>query len=290
MPREAFEKLMTECRETIAAQDRKAVTQPPSALCHLTDVAGFTGIVSSRHLWACLVTESNDASEIRYGRELTIGVLEERLHATSKPLDARILLFLRDGSKAPTRLRYELAPLAISFCGTCETSSQWLHYGRSGRGVALVFSPALAQATGLDFAKVEYRPGDQRARIEQLLDVGETAAASPSADIDEAAQVVVLWLHWLWLRLKHPSFENEAEWRLCEQVVIQNDAIVDGSVLNFRQTNDRVVPYELHSFPPELLREAVVGYSSPLSPEAARLLILGHGFTAGTSRSTVPVR
>jgi hypothetical protein len=290
MHHELFNALTESCRQVIAEQDQRAGTPGPKLLCHLTDIDGFMGIISSGCLWACLVTESNDASEIRYGLDLAAELLESRLQQVPRPLDLAILGFLRDPTRAPTHLRYEFAPLAISFCETCEKSGQWLHYSHSGRGVALVFAPELSGTMGLDFAKVEYNPRSQRQRIIELLDAGQRVAESAPADLNETAQVVVIWLSWLALRLKHPSFEEEQEWRFSMQVVMQDSSIVDGSVLQYRRAHDRLVPYEPRTFAPKLLKEAVLGYSSPLTPEAARLFMLSHGYDATARRSTVPVR
>ena len=40
--------------------------------------------------------------------------------------------------------QFDFDHLVVSFCGRCDKSGQWLHYGHSGRGVALGFSSAIA--------------------------------------------------------------------------------------------------------------------------------------------------
>jgi hypothetical protein len=73
-------------------------------------------------------------------------------------------------------------------------------------------------------------------------------------------------------------------------VAVHDNAIVDKTNLAYRRAGDRVIPFEPQPFEPHFLTEAIVGYSSPLTPEAARLVMVANGFTATARRSDVPVR
>jgi hypothetical protein len=159
--------------------------------------------------------------------------------------------------------------------------------------VALKFGAGLADAAKLDLARIEYDPPAQRARIAALLD-GALAAMGPNPtaeEVEDAAHLSSLWVSFLAVRLKHPSFSEEEEWRLCGQVGSNAGQILDGTALKYRRTGDRLIPYEECEFTNAmLLEEVVVGYSSSFSLDAARLFLASHGFPTTVSRSSVPVR
>lgn len=266
---------------------------PPETLYHLTDSVGFAGIISSRTLWSNLATSLNDASEIRYGVDLTVELLRERLANRQSDFDAAALGFLLDPSSAPKANQYELFPFVVSFCKHCAKSGQWLHYGRSGHGVALGFSPDIATALGMDLCSVDYDPQSQRTRIASLLDSAHAALGpSPTQEqIREGAHLASMYISWLAVRFKHPSFVEEDEWRLSSQVIVKGGQIQDQSVLKFRESAGRLVPYEERVFnDASLLKLVVVGFSSTTTPEAARLMLVNHGYRASATRSDVPVR
>jgi hypothetical protein len=92
--------------------------------------------------------------------------------------------------------------------------------------------------------------------------------------------------------MKDPSFSEEDEWRLSAQVPFDNGKIQSEDVLKYREVGERLIPYlECEFADAELLNEVVIGYSSPMTLDAARLVLRDHGFaTAAVRRSPVPVR
>ena len=111
-----------------------------------------------------------------------------------------------------------------------------------------------------------------------------------------AAQLVSIITPALAVRMKHPSFEDEEEWRLVGLEVRQDgESVTPPSAsrgFKWRRTGGALVPYEELSFAHRLeaLEEVVVGYSSPLGLDAVRLLLSEQGMRPSVRRSDVPVR
>jgi hypothetical protein len=233
-----------------------------------------------------------------------MSLLETRLGARQNLYELALLTYLRDPSTAPATHQFEMDPLVVSFCGHCDRSGQWLHYGRSGRGVALGFSPALAQAVGYDLVPVDYDASSQRKKMNALIDIGARALSEedPTVLHDQnivfrTAHIVSLYVPLLSITMKHPAFGEEAEWRLVGHTVAFNgkreNVTGDEVPLKFRLSGERLIPYEELSFASnarDLLKEIVLGYSSALTPDAVRLMARECQTDPRVSRSTVPVR
>jgi hypothetical protein len=269
----------------------------PSPLYHLTDTEGAKAIVTSKTLRASLATSLNDATEVEHGRQLAIEVVRERLiQQPSFGYYRSLLRYLLDPTAAPPLDRIEIFPLVISLCGRCDRSGQWLHYGRQGRGIALGFDVCIEAATRFELVEVDYSLSSHRLRMASLVDVGASLCTGPLS-VEHVAHLVSLYVTLLAIRLKHPSFVEEDEWRLVAARNYQEGALMDlpedRRPLDFREQPDRLVPYETVHFDaeqPSLLREAVVGFSSSVGPDAFRLVLLDNGFNCPVRRSEVPVR
>lgn len=66
--------------------------------------------------------------------------------------------------------RMEFRPYVISLCAHVESALHWLHYGRSGTGVAIGFDGAAIQRKPFDFFKVIYDPTEQRAIVDAVIE------------------------------------------------------------------------------------------------------------------------
>lgn len=112
----------------------------------------------------------------------------------------------------------------ISFCENLNLAGQWLHYGRSGFGVAVGFYPEHLTQAPYDLFRIVYPQEHQveaiRAIIrtideslgELLPTIGDEAQRERLKKI--AADVVADHLWMASPKLKHPSFAAEQEWRL----------------------------------------------------------------------------
>jgi len=281
------------CSSRISTRDDADLAGRSENLFHLTDTDGFAAIISAKCIWASLATALNDASEARYGIDLAIELLRERTKANGNAFDLLTLQYLLDPSSAPTVNQFELYPLVASLCGRVDRSGMWLHYGRAGRGIAIGFAPAIARALSMNLSRIDYDRHSQRTRIAELVDAGKAAlGSSPTPQqLNDGAHLTSLYLPWLAIRMKHPAFSEEDEWRLSVHAVAQAGTFQDGTVLKYRHSGERLVPYQEHPFADiALIREVVVGYSSPTDSDAIRLILRDHGSSATVSRSTVPVR
>lgn len=279
---------------------------PPKVIYHLTDGDGLHGILTNQVLWASLATGLNDALEVGHGVSVAMKLLNERIRKRESEYDTALIGFLLDPSAAPPAVQIEMFPLVTSFCARCDKSGQWLHYGRSGRGVAIGFSPELARVVSYDLVRVDYSPESQRLRMLRLIEAGakaidsDTRAASRDEHIQRArrtAHIVSLHVPQLSVRMKHPAFSEEEEWRLVSHVTslrgVRQDVTSDRTALKYRRSAGRLIPYEELSFSArasEMIKEIVVGYSSEIALDAVKLLAQEQVLSPIVVRSDVPVR
>jgi Protein of unknown function (DUF2971) len=278
-------------------------------LYHFTDTEAFRSIIQNQELWFSLPTTSNDPSEMSYGVGLACRILQDRLAMRKSPFDQLALSFLQDQSLVPKDINFEHFPLTVSFCGTKDTSGQWMHYGRNGRGVAIGFSSEIEKVTGYSLCEIDYSTQSQVARLTSVIDKLEKAvvAANASNPVNQkiwigAANIAAISVKGLAVRMKHPSFVAENEWRLSafqmwyeSQEVTGPDSSRRGSAAQtlFRISEGRLIPYEKVSFRSKtqnLIEEVVLGYSSELSVDAVRMFLLSAEVTCPIIRSDVPVR
>jgi hypothetical protein len=293
MPAKHIDSVVDACSTSIQAQDSADEANLPPLLYHLTDLDGLTGILSTGNLWASLATALNDSSEVRYGYDLAVGILRERQITAPSEFSRRLLRHLVDRSTAPPGNAFELFPFVTSFCGRKDRSGMWLHYGRGGKGIALGFDSRIAADLGMNLSRVDYDRNSQVSRMAALLDAGLAALGSaPSySELADGAHLTSLYVSWLAVRLKHPSFSDEHEWRLSSHAVVHNGSIVDSTVLKYRRSGERLIPYEVRTFADRaLVKEIVLGHSCPVAEEAIKILMYSQGYQADISRSEVPVR
>ncbi len=279
---------------------------PPSIIYHLTDGDSLLSIVRNRCLWASLATTLNDSLEVRYGLDLAVAVLQERIKRGTTWYDSFLLEYLLDSSVPPKQAQAELAPYVVSFCGRPGKSGQWLHYGRSGHGVALGFSSSIAPAVHYDLFRVDYTRQSQEESMLRLFQVGASAleaggthltAEEQTSTARMTAYFVSMYTRMLAVVLKHPSFEDEDEWRMVAHDISRNGQsltkVTRNGPVKFRMSGERIIPYEELNFGAGgagLLKEVILGHASALSADAVRLLAVDNGDDVVVTRSEVPVR
>ena len=224
------EKLLVACQAAIISK-----AEPPKVIYHLTDSDALLSIISSRCLWASLVTTMNDSLEVRYGLDLAVRLLQAQTNIRATQYDSTLLNYLVDPSTVPKELQIELSHFVVSFCGRPGKSGQWLHYGRSGHGVAIGFSSSIAETVRYDLLKVDYIPDSQKNSILRLFRAGTSAieAHSERSDNEEKAVIIGMTAHLvsLYTRLlavgmKHPSFAEEDEWRMVAYSLSMNGKVL----------------------------------------------------------------
>jgi hypothetical protein len=252
--------------------DRLFSVSPRSTLYHYSSLAGVLGIVSSGELRASDIRYMNDSAELRHTLDILRNYITERVIAGS---DNPILL-----NELLEWLSHRIVsgPMVFgaSFRANGNLLSQWRGYSSHGKGVSLGFNPAQIQACArrqqFQVGKCVYDPVEQRALMEQLVNVLEARAAeleSPTATGSRRRSWQRLFeeiegdLLRIAAILKHPSFEEEQEWRIVSPVLSRNE----NSRIQFREGASMLVPY----------------YAFDLSSAENKTLVLDHVYLGPTS-------
>lgn len=268
----------------------------PPLLFHFTDLDGLIGIAQTKAMWASLATNLNDSSEIRYGIELARALLEEGAVPGPSQFWRWVRYYLDPAIPPPaTRLRWH--SYLVSFCGRADSAIHWLHYGRSGTGVAIGFEASSVAREPFDLVEVVYDPAVQREFVIALLAAVQSKfdILQPGASADEhhplfgtAAHIAAQAVWAATPRLKSPPFASEEEWRLLTYEVEGLNATSALDETKFRTSGGRMIAYKECAYPALPLSRVILGAACPTGPDdyALSQLLPGVPF----SRSEVPVR
>lgn len=213
---------------------------PLAQLFHYTDADGFLGILKTKKIWATDAGCLNDRQELLYAKELItdhLDVLCEeptwnpnfRITSDEKTLLDRYRYVIREAHTLPD-------VYVASFSTNGDNLSQWREYGRYNIGVsgaALQFCAQRAQAI---LAPCVYHQPRQMELIRGFMKL-LIKAYRRHRDADRLWKEIRESLCRYGALLKHPSFEEESEWR-----IVVPDVPTLGR-LEFRQSNQIVVPY-----------------------------------------------
>lgn len=233
----------------------------PDTLYHYTSLAGLWGIGSQKRLRATSIRHLSDATEFKYAHDVLLTELQRKSHGSGSDVLAmvEVLLSELDFSRVSTALAFS-DPLGTTFVTSFSQNkdqlSQWRAYCSSG-GVSLGFRIAalqtIAKEQGFQLIPCSYARSehvrDAEALAEQLLEMvsevpaealRKLAAGGKRITADIAHHVFPIRRRMLdeiqrrapgW---KHPSFHEEAEWRL-----VSNQTPADG----FRIGRTALIPY-----------------------------------------------
>jgi hypothetical protein len=222
-------------------------TAPRETLYHYTSFSGVLGIVGTRMLRASDIRYMNDSAEMRHTADLVRHEIGRRLAAGDD--HPRLLNQFQDWISQRVISGHML--FGASFRANGNLLSQWRGYSVHGKGVSLGFAPehiiGCAAAQGFQVGQCLYDPAQQRELITRLIDAIETIAAQqdeagerrpgdPYQAVFEAVEADILRLAAL---LKHPSFEEEQEWRIVSPVVTE----ICEAPIRFREGASMLVPY-----------------------------------------------
>lgn len=301
----AWRRVHSTFADEISAQFARHVPRKssPHRLYHFTDCDGLIGILRDKTIWASLATSLNDRSETQHGVSLVRNLIQEqKVRAKWLPLDR-----LDATLNQPQSWRHYV----ISFCGRSDTALHWLHYGRSGSGVAIGFdSRALKRAARRQQFKlypVLYKEERQQARLESVVNTVDrilgrklrqlTRRLDRHLLVDVALELVTNEVWRVAPRMKAPVFEPELEWRLLASIPMGGVGVPafkdpTGST-SFRPAAGRVMPYKQLRFDVLPAVEIVMGSSAPLRQDLLALQVLMEetlGAAIKLSDSPVPVR
>ena len=281
-------------------------TDMPPRLFHFTDVEGLVGIIQSRTLRASLAYALNDPSEVSYGTEVARTLLDShRVHVS--PEFSQKVAALLDPANAQSLAPFTVEPYLVAFCDSADQAIHWLHYGRSGYGLAIAFDAAkLASAVDGQWAlfRVVYDLIEQRSVVVQVVETASRIAEeqldasghSPFLDAgvrDLAAYTAATFIRVITPRFKNPAYKAEREWRLASIESNRRPDDEKAPVFRFRCCAGRVVPFLDIPLTPAMITDIVLGWSSPMSPGDVGLHTLVRealGKEISIVRSEVPVR
>ncbi|WP_295871767.1 DUF2971 domain-containing protein [uncultured Zhongshania sp.] len=217
---------------------------PQETLYHYTSLSGVLGIIGSQSLWASDIRYMNDSAELRHTADLVANEVASRIDASHRR--PHLLTSFLDWVKH--RITNGHILFGASFRANGNLLSQWRGYSAVGKGASLGFNPATVASCA---AKQHFRMGrciydrlEQQALIAQVVDAVEVLADGIEDGVErEVYHQLFEHLESDLLRLaailKHPSFEEEQEWRLVSPVVSDYRQ----AAVNFREGRSMLVPY-----------------------------------------------
>ncbi|MFV8816448.1 DUF2971 domain-containing protein [Haliea sp. E17] len=227
----------------IADITRQLFADPPrETLYHYTSLSGLLGIVDSGVLRASDIRYMNDSAELRHTLDLLQSHVSRRIFAgTDNPALLNQLL---------EWLSHRIASGPMLFGGSFRANgnllSQWRGYSVHGKGVSLGFAPdfisACARRQGFQVGRCLYGERQQLILIERIVDAIEALALDTPVDdrdwspVFERAEEDLLRMAAI---LKHPSFEEEQEWRIVSPAIGSSE----DAPVHFREGRALLVPY-----------------------------------------------
>lgn len=237
---------------------------PQGLLYHYTTLTGLLGIVQDSTLWASDIRYMNDSAELKHSADLIRLEVQDRIARGRGK--ANLLGQFVDW--VDNRITNGHLLFGASFRSHGNLLSQWRGYSAHGKGVSLGFSAdyilECAAIQQFQIGKCIYEPTRQRELVRQVLDVVEQQVDDNVNGGESMQQLATIYrmvfesieldLLRIAAILKHPSFQEEQEWRLVSPVYADHG---EAPIL-FREAHAMLVPYvkfnlrqELES-PPQL--------------------------------------
>lgn len=224
--------------------------RPRETLYHYTTLKGLLGIVSSRGLWASDIRYMNDSAEMKHAADLIKKDIARRIaggHSNPKLLN-QLQYWVGH------RIDHGHMLFSASFRSNGNLLSQWRGYSTHGKGVSIGFDPDrilnCARAQSFQVARCVYTPQEQARLIGQVVDAIEDLAEEygecndpairpPEQSYYDSFEKGESDLLRIAAVLKHPSFEEEQEWRVVSPVLTD----FNQAPIHFREGTSMLVPY-----------------------------------------------
>lgn len=223
---------------------------PKDTLYHYTTLSGLLGIVDKGVLWASDIRYMNDSAELKHTADLIRQEVQRRLSLGFAHAD----LLSQFVDWVTYRITNGHILFGASFRSHGNLLSQWRGYSLPGKGVSLGFSPDhilhCANQHHFQIGKCIYDSNKQRLLIEQIIDMVITLAQDCATPSEPGAPIppgvcnkifgkIETDLLRIAAILKHPSFQEEEEWRLVSPVYTD----FENSPVRFREGKAMLVPY-----------------------------------------------
>lgn len=204
----------------------------PDELYHYTDAAALKGILGNGTLWASKYQFMNDSKEFLYAVQLGQSIMSNYLEQASSINTRTILRMTLQMMKSVVSRHCFI----VSFSKNRDQLSQWRAYGKKG-GYAIRFNFQnlfyYAASKNVRLLECIYRKEEQEECIHQIgsaliSDLETTQHPGVSANIFIEKFLLLASI------IKHPSFEEEAEWRL---------VIIGKQDIEFAPKQEYLLPY-----------------------------------------------
>lgn len=240
----------------------KSASQPEVAF-HYTNAQGILGILRSRAIWATHIEYLNDTVEFTYARELATEVISQLPDKAGAALHSRFRSCFLEGIRR--RRSRDINVFVTSFSARGDSLSQWRGYGANIGGYAIGFplekldaitggqllhDHQLVNKQGIFLTPCWYDEREQRqlvldwfAEMPNILrrnlrrGVDEDLGVSDERLSDFATSMLAS----IAPAFKHPSFADEAEWRLV--VDLNSSGLVPTPEVLIRAGQATLVPY-----------------------------------------------
>jgi hypothetical protein len=206
--------------------------------------------VEKRVLWASNILYMNDSAEMNHTVELIKAEVSARIDdsRTNQKLLAQFLDWVSNRISSGHML------FAASFRANGNLLSQWRGYSALGKGVSIGFNPeyltACAKSQSFQLGQCVYDPGIQQALIKNVIESVECLAEQYGENTDELKrppahsyfdifEMVESDLLRIAALLKHPSFQEEEDWRIVSPVLVDYFK----TPVKFREGTSMLVPY-----------------------------------------------
>lgn len=235
---------------------------PEKTLYHYTSFKALLEIIKSRALYASDIRFLNDAAEMKHTANLLRTEISRRLkQGHSNP---KLLNQLRDWLSHSITDCHML--FVVCFTANGNLLSQWRGYCPLGRGVSLGLNPdrvtKCADSQSYQIGKCVYDNVRQRELVAKIIDEIETLAAEqgensntskrhPSQSFHDVFKDVEADLLRVAAILKHPSFQEEEEWRAVSPVLTN----YVNAPISYREGASMLVPYLEFSLVPESYKQ-----------------------------------
>jgi len=265
----------------------------PPVLWHYTSLKGLIGIVSSESIWASDIRCLNDATEYQYGREIAIKATEANQVAPRDFLERMRELVVNQFS-GEVRAGENFV---FSMSERDDLLSQWRSYCPPGAGCSIGFdSSALSDrgfsaAVGYEFQLIQcvYTEDEQTAMINSVIEFGLECARGDHPS--RTGSFLAGGLAGVVPRFKHPSFQEECEWRLLGGRDREHPRDNEKPI-QYRAGKSMIVPYVKWALKPLPITEIKLGPCPhpELSRASVESLLATHKLTVPVTHSQIPYR
>lgn len=258
----------------------------PPRLYHYCSIDSFFHIVSSKSIWLCNSSQTNDSYENKwiehyfkivkdyFGDKIYEGFLE----------DAFDLYGMNNNP-----------PFIFCLSANKDQLSQWRAYSHDGQGVAIGFnskvlnfdqtvpSPNIYAHKTLGMERVVY---SRRAQEKKILEFCKKIKESLNEPVDRSGNMLFsMALGFELLNLanifKNPSFKEELEWRIIHTPTYPyKEPLIQLSELKFRLNLNRITTYFTYNFGDKftssLIEEVVIGPRCKMTEEELMLFLDHH--------------